>query len=393
MPDSSGPISHTWILAVVLALTALAYSPGLSGPFIYDDQDHIEINPKIHSPDSVSDVIFNGKRHRRILLNLSYGLNGWMSGLNPYSYKIFNLVLHLLTVAFLYLYLRRIFLSGLMLWTPLVIFAIHPLQVESVAYIFGRVSLMTGLFTIISLWLLEKSERYPFWKLAGVFVAALLVKESAVLLLFLWPLYFALKKHGSLSFLTSRQALASYSLSLLYLPLHLFVTGSSSFWDRVVGFQLYPMADYLINQLHYYFYTLILFFAPGWQTIYHPFQEVSPTLVVGAGGGTDWHCFQSLVGLDTKMVPAAGQFFYCFLLCQPDHHQWPFADDQPLCGIQIVHAHAATGSVVQRPVRESPAKNESRPMAATGRPDCVLSVVFCFQYPGLKHLGTGVPAL
>lgn len=285
MPETSGSINHTWLVAIVLAVTALVYSPGLSGPFIYDDQDHIEINPKIHSPQSLSEVIFNGKRHRRILLNLSYGFNGWTSGLNPFGYKILNLCLHLLTVAFLYFYLRRVFVSGLMLWTPLVVFAIHPLQVESVSYIFGRVSLMSGLLTVLSLWILERSERYPFWKLFAVFVAALLVKESAVFLVFLWPLYFALRKMNSLSYLRSKTALASYTVSLFYVPLHVFVTGTSGWWNRVVGLDLYPAADYLINQLHYYFYTFVLFFVPGWQSIYHPFQEPDGLIYLGALAG------------------------------------------------------------------------------------------------------------
>lgn len=275
----------SWIaIGITLVLTAIVYFPGLSGPFIFDDNTHIVSNPKIHSPQSLQDPIFNGKRQRRVLLNLSYAANGIYSGLNPRAFKITNLALHLFTILLVFLWLSQLFSSrGVALLTT-TLFALHPIQTEAVTYIFGRVSLLSGLFTIFSFYLIQKSKNYPLFSLAGIFVLAILTKESSVLLLLTWTFYEAFIKKSGPSFLWSSQALVTYCLAFLYIPVHYFFTGPG-FWGKSVGFDLYPYWEHLLNQLFYYFYYFQLLFFVKPHSIYHPFHEISYNLYAGAIAG------------------------------------------------------------------------------------------------------------
>lgn len=286
-------------LLAILTVSTAVFSPGLSGPFIYDDNTHISNNPKIHSPTSLEDVVFNGKRQRRILFNLSLGLNGLISGGNPFGYKVFNLLLHLLNTVLVFLLMMRLEKRWAIAVITSAFFAIHPLQTEGVTYIFGRISVLSATWTFLSLYLLARTREYPLLQLIPVYFLALITKESAVLLLGLWPVFEVLVKKRPTRFLISRSALMTYSLSLFYIPLHLLFTGPSSFWNRSVGWDLYPYTDHVLNQLFYYFYIPLLTLMPQLQSIYHPLRYQSPQLYLGALLGlmliglAIWYCRKS----------------------------------------------------------------------------------------------------
>lgn len=283
----------------ILLVSIVVFFPGLSGPFIYDDNTHIANNPKIHSPTSVEDVVFNGKRQRRVLFNLSLGLNGMISGDSPFGYKVFNLLLHLLNIALVFLLMVRIEKRWSVAVVTTALFAFHPLQVEGVTYIFGRISTLSATWVFVSLYLLARTRDYPLMQLVPVYFLALVTKESAVLLLGIWPLFEVLVKRRPVGFLVSRPALLTYSLALFYIPLHLLLTGASNFWSRSVGFDLYPYSDHVLNQLFYYFYMPVLMLAPQFQSIYHPLRYQDPQLYLGAFFGLTliglaiWHCRRS----------------------------------------------------------------------------------------------------
>ena len=78
---------EVFILFAILISSVFIYLPAQKGVFLYDSEAHIRANSKIHSPQSVSDVVFNGLRQRRIIMNLSFGLNGYLSGLNITALK------------------------------------------------------------------------------------------------------------------------------------------------------------------------------------------------------------------------------------------------------------------------------------------------------------------
>ena len=131
----------------------------------------------------------------RPLLMFSYWINTQISLQDTSSYHLFNILIHALTGILVFLVIRR-----LMEWagagessrTPLAVFGallflLHPLQTESVAYISGRSESLCGMFGCASLaaFLYRRSAAISWAGVAAVvllFGAAVLTKEQAVVL-------------------------------------------------------------------------------------------------------------------------------------------------------------------------------------------------------------------
>lgn len=283
--DLTSPKAAVIQLLALLLITTVVFIPGLGGAFIYDDVSQIVRNEKILNPQSLTDPLFSEKRRRRVVLNYTLGLNGWLGGMNPAGYKVFNLILHLLTVGFVFLWLRKAFKNPWVALFSTLVFAVHPLQVQSVSYIMGRVSLLVGLFTFAALYLMEHRRDYPLGGIVALIIAALLSKEGAIVLIALLPLYQALVIEKRPQFLFSSKAFLTYSTSLLLIPLWLFLTEKEDAISSTVGFDIYPYGDYLLNQFYYYTWYLIHFLVPVEQSLYHPLVDPSPRLYAWAAVG------------------------------------------------------------------------------------------------------------
>lgn len=112
------------------------------------------------------------------------------SQLNPWLFHAANIAVHALTVLAVFGFLRRLLAKTGRdpTWPAFVgaaLFAIHPIQVEAVAWVTGMRDLLAGLFAVIALWqyTLAASGRRACWFGAAVaFAAALLSKPAAVVL-------------------------------------------------------------------------------------------------------------------------------------------------------------------------------------------------------------------
>jgi hypothetical protein len=164
------------LTAAVLARTAF-------GSFHSDDyllfQDHFITSP----------FGFGGIWHlytTRPLTWLSFWLNWQISGDHPLSWHLINLTIHIACVLLLHSVLRRVMPAPAAL-AAAAIFALHPLQVETVAWIFARSTLLCALFCLLTLraWLDER-----WWLATGMFALALLAKEECVF----FPFFLALLK-------------------------------------------------------------------------------------------------------------------------------------------------------------------------------------------------------
>lgn len=143
---------RTLYLAVTTFFSFLAfevYGRALHGPFVYDD-----FSLPFYRPDFPTQVFTAWITGVRPLLMLSYWMNFYLSGREPYAYHAFNLFLHLINSALVFLIVRRILtryegdqwrvetisaLGG-------VLFLLHPIQTESVAYIAGRSEVLSAFF-------------------------------------------------------------------------------------------------------------------------------------------------------------------------------------------------------------------------------------------------------
>ena len=175
--------TKTILAAVVVVVAgAAAYSNSFSGPFIWDDIPAIPENATIRSLRSAEVLLA-----RRPLTNLSFAVNYAIGQLAVRSYHAGNLLIHLLAALTLFGIVRRTLLlpalrdrfagasTGLAAAVAL-IWALHPLQTESVTYIVQRVESLMGLCYLLTLYALIRgagSERPRPWYAACVVVCAL----------------------------------------------------------------------------------------------------------------------------------------------------------------------------------------------------------------------------
>jgi adenine-specific DNA-methyltransferase len=158
-----------WIL---LAASVLAVFWGvLAAPFHYDDFA-LFLDPVITSPSGWWQCF--RLEQTRPLTWFSFWLNFQLSGANPGPWHAFNLALHLINALLLWTSFQAL-LPGRASWFAAFFFALHPIQVESVAYVYARGILLATLFCLIALRLWIAGRR---WHALAAFALALLSKEE-----------------------------------------------------------------------------------------------------------------------------------------------------------------------------------------------------------------------
>lgn len=142
-----------WLLPLVL-VAGLIFANALGGEFVYDDQRQIVRNPLIQDSTLyrkalTSDVwAFKGdgtivaSNYWRPTFVAWLILNFRVFGANPFGWHVLNTVLHAAVCALAYLLLRRWNVSGNLAFAVTLIFAVHPVHTESVAWISGSPDLL-----------------------------------------------------------------------------------------------------------------------------------------------------------------------------------------------------------------------------------------------------------
>ncbi len=192
------------VSCLLLAIgTSALYSSVVRHPFIdFDDQYYVTNNAILHGGLNWKVFIwsFNAgyAQNWHPLTWLSHALDCQLYGLNPAGHHLTNLVLHVLNVVILFLLLLRV--TGAMGRGLLVaaLFATHPLNVETVAWVAERKSSLSTLFFLLALgaygWYARNPNIKRYVVLAALFLLGLAAKPMVItlpfvlLLLDFWPL-------------------------------------------------------------------------------------------------------------------------------------------------------------------------------------------------------------
>lgn len=131
----------------------------------------------------------------RPVTNLTYAVDYWVWGLNPFGYHLSNLLFHGLAAVAVTLAIRSMTRSDRVGGLAGALFAVHPLSTDVVPAIARRHDLLMALFGTLALYLfvesLRRSDRRWWYATAVAYGLALLSKEMALVvgpLLFLWAL-------------------------------------------------------------------------------------------------------------------------------------------------------------------------------------------------------------
>ena len=193
------PRGRALIFAVVLAaVTIFAYRPAWHGGFLWDDDAYIINNELLTAPDGWQRIWFSLDSPSQYfpLTYSTFRIEHALWGLNTTGYHWLNLLLHVGNALLVWAVLARLRIPGS--WLAAAIFALHPVQVESVAWITERKNVLMGFFFLLTLlaWVAFSNERtrrqWIFYFLALIFyVLALSAKATActlpaALFLILW---------------------------------------------------------------------------------------------------------------------------------------------------------------------------------------------------------------
>jgi hypothetical protein len=164
-PPVPNPVSRRALAlcgAVIAAAALAAYWGSFSGPFLYDDVDSVLRNVSIRSFAAAFRPPGGLTVSGRPVLNLSFALSYAISGSAPWSYHALNLAIHVGAALLLFGIVRRTIAlarpqvtSEGSLWLAFgaaLLWALHPLQTESVAYVVQRAESLMGFFYLATLY-------------------------------------------------------------------------------------------------------------------------------------------------------------------------------------------------------------------------------------------------
>jgi len=179
-------------------VTLLAYQPAWHGGFLWDDDAYIINNELLTAPHGWQRIWFSLDSPSQYfpLTYSTFRVEHALWGLNTTGYHWVNLLLHVANALLVWAVLTRLRIPGA--WLAAAIFALHPVQVESVAWITERKNVLMGFFFLLTLlaWSAFVDERtrraWIFYSLSLIFYALALSAKAtactlpAALFLILW---------------------------------------------------------------------------------------------------------------------------------------------------------------------------------------------------------------
>lgn len=187
--------------ALLLVLPVIAYAPALHGGFLWDDGPYLADNETLRSLAGLARIWFEPYAipHQYYpMVHTSYWLEYRVFGLETFGYHVVNALLHGLGAWLAWRVLARLRVPGA--WFAGALFALHPVEVESVAWLTERKNVLSGLLALASLLAYlrwtglpdgPRSGRIAYVAAFVAFVASLLAKSvtcvlPAVILLLVW---------------------------------------------------------------------------------------------------------------------------------------------------------------------------------------------------------------
>jgi len=136
--------------AVIVIATVLAYLPAMQAGFIWDDDAHISANRTLRAPGGLGRIWFQigATQQYYPMVFTSFWMEWRLWGADPLGYHVVNVLLHAASALTLMGILRLLRVPGAA--AAALVFALHPVHVESVAWCTERKNILSGLFYLTS---------------------------------------------------------------------------------------------------------------------------------------------------------------------------------------------------------------------------------------------------
>ncbi len=237
------------ILASVLLVSALAFANSLDGQFVYDDRLQVLKNPTLTTLANIPRMFTQGVwqflnendktavgPYYRPLFNIALIINYQLFEHRVFGWHLFSIAVHLCVVFLLYRLALRWGLSSEAAAASALLFGVHPVHSESVAWISALPDLLAAVFIVSSLLLYERyyhgkaSELHVLVASVGLAWLAMLSKEVAVIFPFFLAAREALSRPdgeslGKTVLRAARRAAPFFAAIVIYLGMRYYVLG------------------------------------------------------------------------------------------------------------------------------------------------------------------------
>ena len=267
-----------WIL-LVIGITALCLAPMLKNGFTnWDDEFYVIKNQLLRGPDwkGIFSEPVVGNYHPLTIITLAF--NYGLTGLDASSYLLFNYLLHLINTAlvFYFIYLISDKKMAVAIFTAL-IFGIHPMHVESVAWVSERKDVLYTFFFMLALlqyWrFLIEGKRSGFWLCFLFFLLSLLSKPAAIIL----PIVLLLLDYWKGRPITRKviiEKIPFFIFAVLFAVITLKIQSSSEV-GAVVKLESYPLWSRPLFACYVYMIYFLRFLLPYPLSTFHPYPPIN----------------------------------------------------------------------------------------------------------------------
>lgn len=225
-PGTSFSIDEKWIPAILSILVFVSYIPVWQNNFVWDDKPYIVVNELVKNFDikGIFTEYVVGNYHPLTVLSLAieYALVKEQTWL----YHLDNIILHIINSWLVFRIIQKLNGNFLVSFVTAVLFAIHPLHVESVAWAAERKDVLYTLFLLLSFWYYirfdETNNKTQYIISILLFIASCLSKGMAVVLpaILLITDYCFLKKPIGFKILINKIPYFIITLIFAYLATH-----------------------------------------------------------------------------------------------------------------------------------------------------------------------------
>src|ERR1017187_4158122 len=205
-----------WGGLIVLIMLA-AYLPALRGGFVWDDYVLITENRMVTASDGLQRLWFTTEAPDYYPLTSSLWWLEWRWwGNRAAGYHVVNVLLHAVNAVLVWLVLRRLKIPGA--WLAGLVFALHPVNVATAAWISEQKNTLSMLFFLMAILLYLKSDEEGGWRWYGMSLAAFLLallSKAAVAMLPVVLLGCIWWRRGKIRWAEVARCLPFFALSLV----------------------------------------------------------------------------------------------------------------------------------------------------------------------------------
>jgi tetratricopeptide (TPR) repeat protein len=284
---------------IIIAMSCAVYGNTLRNGFVYDDIPQVVQNPWIREirfiPEIFSTNVWafqeTSTNYYRPLLHISFMLSYYLFGLAPWGFHLVNILLHAAVTLLVFLISSRLFraagpsaspFSPVLPFVTAVLFAVHPIHTEVVAWVGGVTDLSFSLFFLLALYLyILSAERGVHQKglyllsIASFFLATL-CKEPALTFPFILAAYdYAFSRKALRPFDYLKRYSPYLGAAAVYFILRVNALGGFAPIRRHGELSVY---GYLINALPLFRQYLGKLLLPTHLNAYHVFSPISSIL-------------------------------------------------------------------------------------------------------------------